>query len=328
MSTLTNWVALNKQLDVLPEDTGRTLLNWIRSFESALDFLNLPGVMNDFQAHVTNYNNPHKVTIDQLLGSLTSVIWSYYASAIIPVLPEGAAVDETTFNAALVLNPELMIEIIRSGALNGFYAYQDMIGPRDSQPFYVIADLSRTTYPTPIYHATASYPDKTLSWNNTLSRTFSTTGMHGLTAFFGFKIISTSPNPAVWRIAFNDPAVAVTYVSSNRSMNITLDATKFNTVGENNVILPIDPSVMRNELELRGSITITPNTISLVYAVAGVLTKYTVNVTPLANPLSLTSYTVSHDFWDNQSDETATTRVSIHQALTDDVLLDTLMSVI
>lgn len=327
MSSLTNWIAINKKLDQLPPDYARTMLNWIRSFEKSVSALDIAGIMTQFRAHVADYNNPHKVSISELSGSLLEAVYSYYNDVMAPHLDSAVVIpDYATFQEVLTVNPMLLYEIIRDGVLNGVYQYQDLVGPRSDQPFYLITDTSEVPIPSPCYLANGIFPDNTLTWYNTLSRTFSGNGLTNISVVFGFRIISTSVEPAVWRLALNDPAIAVTYVSSTRTFHLTIDGTQYVALSANNVTMPINPSGTGESLELRGVLTVSPTEISLIYAVDGTLTKETITVVSEPKAVRYTTYTLSHAFWDNQTDETATTHLGIYPALLSDASADLLMS--
>lgn len=327
MSTLTNWLAINRQIDSLPPTEARTVLNWILSFERALTRLDIDGIMSEFEAHVQNYDNPHEVTLDQLTGTLTDAVWSYYSSVMAPTLPtEFVIPDETTFKTYLVTNPMMLLEIVRDSVLNGVYQYQDLVGPRATQPFYTISDYTKPDIPSPLYYATGIYPDNTLVWNNTSTRVFSDHGLVSLSVVFGFRIVSYSTEPAVWKLALNNDTVVITYVSSERAFHFTFNENYFVSVSANNITMPINPSGSGDGLELRGVLRITPKTISLLYGVDGVLTTTTVNIVSNTAAVRYQNYTLSHVFWDNQTDVTATTHLGIYAKAIKTNTADLLMS--
>lgn len=327
MSTLTNWLAINKQIDALPQTYARTVLNWIMAFETMLTRLDTPGIMDNFAVHKADTNNPHKVTLDQLSGTLSEAVYAYYEAYMAPnVDPSKVIGSLDEFNTLLETNPILLLEIMRDAVLNNVYGYQDLVGPRSKQPFYVVDDGTKVKIPTPYYAATGIYPDLTLQYYNTLSRQFSDNGFVNLSIVFGFRIISTSVDPAVWRLTLNDTPITLTYVSSTKTFHFTFDENVYAQISQNNVIMPITNGTSTEGLELRGVLRVSPTAISLMYSVDGVLTKTVVTITSNATPIRYGKFTLSHAFWDNQTDETATTHLSIYPSIINDRTADLFMS--
>lgn len=327
MSTLTNWIAINKRQDSLSPVFARTSAAWVRSFQQELQNTDFTQLLSDLQEHVTNYNNPHEVSLPQIASSMLTSLWDWYVTGMAPYLPDEYKIPSfEAFEEIMVTNPIVCFQIMRDCILNNVYQYQDMVGYRYNQPFYSLENITPVNQHPPLYCANALFPDLTMSYNNTLTSPpiGGDNGLNIFTLFFSFNM-NTSTTP--WSIELNTTSVGLS--KSMMSITYTPDTQSF-TLSFNPKVWSTSPTFSSSSfslnpnddspLELRGVIGYDGTNFHFFYSAGGTFTEVTSQGGLLVQPnvtLTLNTYTLSHGFWDTISvDAPATKTISIYPYLT------------
>ena len=315
MSTLTNWLSINKNNDALNSTFARTSASWVRAFENALNKINFPQVVQEFQNHISNQNNPHEVTLTQIEKSFLQTVWNYYLYYIAPYVEPNESISSLEdFEYIVENNSIIWATICRDGILNTIYQYQDMVGYRYTQPFYILNNFDPISLPVPLYSADPYIPDLTLEYNNTLTALFSTTPVNQLSAVVSFVRVNDSTDE--WSISFNntnnETLFTLTYSPSTTSFTIEGNANlSFTPMNLN----PLGDSTV--PLEYRAFIRLTPKEMSVIYSAGGLITIQSVPF-PTDISISLQSYTLSHPFWKGYGNGVFTRTVNFYSEIVED----------
>ena len=325
MSTLTNWLAINKRIDSLPPVFAQTAAAWVRAFENELAGLDFVQIMNDFEAHISNYDNPHKVTLAQIENSMFKALWDWYVTGMAPYLPEEYKIPTIeAFEEIVENNPIIWSQIMRDCILNNVYQYQDMVGYRYDQPFYLLYDTNPVQQPTPVYYADIMFPDIMMKYNNTLTST-SIGGDKGLGIFTLFFSFIVKPTTDVWSLELNTTAngssqtiCTLSYTPSTQSFSMTFNSNIWSTSPTfSSSSWNANPS-KDQPVEYRGVIKYQQGSFQFSYSAGGTFTTVqSTTGTCYGNPLlTLNTFTLSHPFWDETiTDIPATRAISIYPSL-------------
>ena len=320
MSTLSNWLSVNKNNDALNETFGRTSASWIRSFEKILNDINFSQIVQEFKNHISNENNPHLVTLTQIETSFLQTVWNYYLYYIAPYAEENERIMSfEEFEYIVQNNSIIWATICRDGVLNTLYQYQDMVGYRYTQPFYILNDTRPIQLPSALYSADPYFPDLTLEYFNTNTATFSSTPLNTLSAVISFVYEGNSTES--WSITFNNtntvPLFTLTYSPSDTSLSLTENSTLF-TTPLTFPSLNLNPSGDEDvPLEYRAFIRLTPQSLSVMYSAGGVVTTQQIAF-PTDVIISLESYTVSHPFWKGYGSGLFTRTIGLYATIVED----------
>lgn len=324
MSTLTNWLAINKRIDSLPPTFARSVAAWVRSFEQELESLDFMTIMENFQAHIQNYNNPHKVTLPQIESSMFTSLWNWYKTGMAPYLaPEDQIPTIEAFEEIIEENPIIWSQIMRDCILNNVYQYQDMVGYRYNQPYYLLSDTQIVRQTPPCYCANVFFPDFDMIYNNTLTSNDlqGNTGLPIYTVIFSFIPSSTTP----WSLTLNtkngkayQSIATITYNPSTVDFSFSLSHQLWSVppVFTNNTFSLTTSSTV--PAEYRGVVQFKGNKFTFMWSNGGTFTIAESNPGILYSGTSnLFNFTLSHSFEDGYaSDNPSTKSIMIYPILT------------
>lgn len=327
MSTLTNWIAINKRNDSLSPVFARTSAAWVRAFEQELQNTDFMQLLSDLEAHVNNFDNPHQVSLPQIASSMLKSLWDWYVTGMAPYLEAEYKIPSfEAFEEIMVTNPIVCFQIMRDCILNNVYQYQDMVGYRYTQPFYLLENITPIKQTPPLYYADSIFPDVNMRYYNSLSslEIGNKEELKVFSVFFSFNMnSSTTP----WTINLNTTSLGnaksflqCEYTPSTQSLEVSFNSNVWNTP-------PIFPtssfSLNPNNdapLELRGVIQYDGSQFHFFYSAGGVFTEEVSQGGALVQSgvtLTLNAYTLSHPFWDTiPQDAPSTKAVYIYPYLT------------
>ena len=315
MSTLTNWLAINKRIDSLPPTFARSVAAWVRSFEQELESLDFPAIMESFEDHVQNYNNPHKVTLPQIESSMFTSLWNWYKRGMAPYLdPENQIPTIEAFEEITEENPIIWAQIMRDSILNNIYQYQDMVGYRYNQPYYLLNNTAIIRQIPPCYCANVLFPDLDMVYHNTLTSNDlqENTGLSIYTVIFSFAPSSTTP----WSLTLNtknnntyQSIATITYEPSTVEFSFSVSSQLWSvppTFTTNTFPLTTSST---DPAEYRGVVQFKGNKFTFMWSNGGTFTIAESNPGVLYSGTSnLFNFTLSHGFEDGYSTDNPSTK--------------------
>lgn len=324
MAILSNWIAVNRQRDTLPETQARTILNFIRSFTQYLADNGYQSVLQEFQQHLHNSANPHHVILDDSNIQIAPLLIDYLKASSQALLSDTTLENNSTrtsiltedgFNEAVRLNPPLMVEIMRQYAANEQFSYEDGVGSFNSevvnttsQPFYQMDNPQPFSWTPPYYSSTVYLSDRALR-NGVLTTALPTWANTQYIACI-YPHFGSLDVYGVYQINFDVCNISIANsISGEVDITLTTSQSNYSTKTLN---VAISPSLQ----DLRFALIVTPDHISLVYRNIGIQTTVTLTAD---SPATITNNTlsVSHGMWDCATDETATRTIELYNYLTD-----------
>lgn len=283
MGTLSNWTGFNWQADVLSKKQGRSILNLIRSLQDKLDSLDVQGMMDTLATHVADFDNPHKICIDDLPQALVTTVYNHYTTLTTTPI----TLDE--WNTLMWGNPTLFFEICRRFQMNAD-SYQDEVGPVNP-PVLDPTDL-HTTYPTcwPLYYMSYTLPDfiYTLSENNgTYTKTLSeiTTPVSTFLASIVIDPNDPATECAISLSNSNEDVLQIFFDQSSSSCYVTLTSKTLNVSSTPPVSDPVAFGVQNyyplsvSVSDYKIAVSLTPTQMVVTYVYGGVLRTLTFGLT-------------------------------------------------